>query len=40
MPIAKPRIVIGKISDSSSHTRVPMKPLHEATNNNIATRIR
>ena len=25
MPIAKPRMVIGKISDSSSQTSVPMK---------------
>jgi hypothetical protein len=31
IPIAKPRIAIGKISESSSQTRVPMKPCTNAT---------
>ena len=40
MPIAKPRIVIGKISESSSQTSVPMKPCTKTTTISIAARIR
>ena len=40
IPIAKPRMVIGKISESSSQTRVPMKVCTKNTTNSIAARIR
>ncbi len=40
IPIAKPRMVIGKISDNSNHTSVPMKVCTKNTTINIAARIR
>ncbi len=40
MPIAKPRMVIGKISDSSSQTSVPMNVCTKKTTISIAARIR
>ena len=40
MPMAKPRMVIGKISESSSQTSVPMKVCTKNTTNSIAARMR
>ncbi len=40
IPIAKPRIVIGKISEGSSQTKIPMKVCTNATTISIAARIR
>ena len=39
MPIANPRMAIGKISDSSNQTQVPMKHCTKATNSIIAARM-
>jgi hypothetical protein len=40
MPIANPRMVIGKISESSSHTSVPMNVCTKKTTTSIAARMR
>jgi hypothetical protein len=40
IPIAKPWIVIGKISESSSQTSVPMNVCTNATSSSIAARIK
>ena len=39
MPMANPRMVIGKISDSSSQTQVPMKHCTKATNRTMHARM-
>ena len=39
MPIAKPRMLSGKISESSSHTQVPMNICTNATNTTMQPRI-
>ncbi len=39
MPMANPRMAIGKISESSNHTQVPMKHCTKATNTIIAARM-
>ena len=40
IPMAKPRMVIGKISESNSHTNVPMKVCTKNTTTSIAARMR
>ena len=40
IPIAKPRMVIGKISESSSQTSVPMKVWTKNTTISMAARMR
>ena len=39
MPMANPRMLSGKISDSSSHTQVPMNICTKATNRIMHARI-
>ena len=39
MPIANPRMLSGKISESSSHTQVPMNICTKATKSTMQARI-